>query len=469
MRVPTQWLIIDATADARVRGWLQPGAVDTIDLLTIDRDGTLDDPDALKQYYIESRPSVLRAVFASFDARRSQGSRGRLVVWVVGDAEDPFGRLILTELPLDISQAVFWRTNYAPGMLRVCIGPDRDGRRCYLSGIQAQYFSMPDFSPAYYGQHEEGRLYGNEFDSTLVSPDDEGVRRILDHLQPLHLEEFGYASQFDDPPSGGGMMVIEHVLKWSREWRKVDWFALSAYPYFARLWDTEKSDILEILDFRRCPRRASDPWAALSSRAREANWDHLGLTQPAVDVMHLEKPYRVSPGDSATRFLLAEFLLNVEKHGAALEQCQIASAEDATGLPEAWKGTEGMARHGLGQEVEARELLTDYRTGLKGQPDPSAQTLDKIAGLDLMLGDWAEAAAHAEEAVGKDPHLLNAYNALIIASRQSGNASIAARAKSLAEANGIKIPILAQEEVREVMSKAKIVEPTEKKWWQFWK
>src|SRR5204862_2710 len=138
-----------------------------------------------KAALIAQRPGALHAVLDAHERRRAQGSKGRVVVWLVADLGDPAGRRMLAELPLDVANVLFRKAGEAPG-----------------------------------------------------------------------------------------------------------------------------DDLLEVLDYRRCPAREGDPWAAIKDRSREKNWDGIGydLGPPGIDPMRGEAPYRITPGDHATRLHLAAFL-----------------------------------------------------------------------------------------------------------------------------------------------------------------
>ncbi len=50
--------------------------------------------------------------------------RGRLVVWIFGELCDEFGRVILEELPTDITSLIYWKIGLKPAVFRVAIGDD---------------------------------------------------------------------------------------------------------------------------------------------------------------------------------------------------------------------------------------------------------------------------------------------------------------------------------------------------------
>ena len=288
-----------------------------------------------------------------------------------------------------------------PAVIRVGIGGGDQEREFYLGQVRDQYFGLPDFSGPYYGRHTPGQLYGNEFDATLLCPADDDAAAVLAHLVPLHLAETRFAKSHLHRHSPGGMMVIERVLAESMTWRKIDWFAVTAYPYFRRLWDARQDDILDVLDYARCPQRAADPWAAIKGRSREKNWDAFGLGAGGTDLLDGEAAYRVTPGDHRTRLLLAGFLLNHREHADVLRHCDLARSGGGYDASDRWLRVEAFARLGLGDETQGRVLLAEYRRRLEAIPDPSAKVLDEIGSLALSCrrtGRW-----RSSRAVGRLP------------------------------------------------------------------
>ena len=73
----------------------------------------------VKQCYISLRPSILARVRNAFVWRRDggkafrrssacAGTRGRAVVWLFGDLCEPLSSLMLAELPIDVTNLLYW-------------------------------------------------------------------------------------------------------------------------------------------------------------------------------------------------------------------------------------------------------------------------------------------------------------------------------------------------------------------------
>lgn len=468
--VPTQWVILDCTPEAVARPWLRKDVGDSIDFIELPR-AELEpgaSAEAIKRALIAARPKVTGALLDAFERRKREGTHGRLVIWVIADLDDPLGRAALVELPLDLANLMFWKTGNVPGVIRGCFGGGGGARGQTLADIAPQYFKMADFSGPYYGRVEPGGIYANEFDSVLAAGDPDAIRRVVEHLVPLHISERNAArSRGAQLPSAGGVFVIEEAMAGSLAWRKIDWLAVSMYPYFARLWDADATDILDVLDFTRCPQRSKDPWAALKQRKREKSWDTLSLPDSRSDLALNEGPYRISPGDTRARLELARFLLR--SNLAEELQLQIEAAKrEARELPRDWMKLEGLLLHRMGKEG-ALDVLGAYRTALEAEPSPSAEMLDEIAGIALMERDFPLARRYALLAIEKDKGLLHAYDGLVIAGRMAREPSYEREARELAAKNGVRIPLLVREETAAIMKTAQPVEVPAKKWWQFWK
>jgi hypothetical protein len=465
--VPTQWFIVDCTKEGRIAPWLKADLSGEIDYFHCDG---LCDPHAGFQ---QLRPNVLHALLDAYHRRKAEGSRGRLVVWVIADLSEPLGNLLLAQLPLDIANLMFWESHLVPVVIRAGIDGTAEDRRRYLSCIRDQYFGLPDFSRPYYGKHTPGQIYGNEFDSTLLSPNDAGLRNIVEHLVTLHLAETRFAKSHLQRNSRGGILVIEQVMKESLRWRKIDWLAATSYPFFKRLWNTEREDILDLLDYSRCPARQQNPWATLQGRSREKNWNDLDLDPVKSDPLVGQSPYRVSPGDHRTRLALAHFLLSHRLYEDVLAQCKVAQDEGGYRASDQWLKIEGLAQRGVGKDSESRKLFGQYREKLEADPSPTAQTFDEIASMALMERDFRSAFDSALKAVKRDRFLTHAYDAMVLAGRESGDPSFEKQAIELAKDNGVAIPIHVRERTAQVMKGAKVSEvkpqpPAAKKWWKFW-
>jgi hypothetical protein len=470
--VPTQWCVFDYTSDGRAAEWLRSDLSNEIDYLHVQ--SSADDVASLHDRHVADRPSLLHALYDAYERRVERGSKGRLVVWFVADLADDAGRYWLAEAPLDVSNAMFWRAGLVPAVMRIGIGGGETDRRRFLSAVRDQYFGLPDFSLPYYGKHTPGEIYGNEFDSTLLCPSDEEALALVEHLVTLHLDETAFARAHLQRHSAGGIFVIEQVMRESRQWRRIDWLAVTAYPFFPRLWELPRDDVLAVLDYRRCPQREENPWAALSGHSREKNWDHLDL-DATINPVDGYQPDRVTPGDHRTRLMLAEFLLGHRLNDEVLHQCDLGRTEGGYSANDRWLKVEALARDGLGDEPQARVLFKRYRERLQAAADQTARTMDEIAGIALMEGNFSLAYETACRAVERDRFLGHAYDTMVIAARSSGNEGWERGATELAARNGVTIPIHVREKTSGVLKSAKAVAadapptPQERKWWQFWR
>jgi hypothetical protein len=96
----------------------------------------------LKQQLVQMRPVILEHLHATFNQRRrggpnlpggGAGTRGRLVVFVVGDLANPLSRLLLEELPLDLTAFIHWKLGLHPALVRCALGGGalpQDRNRC---------------------------------------------------------------------------------------------------------------------------------------------------------------------------------------------------------------------------------------------------------------------------------------------------------------------------------------------------
>lgn len=449
LSVPTQWFILDCTAQGEVKSWITEDQAPSVDCCLLPRPAggvAADSVEALKRAIIEARPAVLAQLADSYERRCRDGTEGRLVIWVIAELSDALGALALAELPIDLSNRIFFGAGLAPAVLRCAIGGSDEEKRRTLALLKPQYFDLPDYSRPYYDQWEPRQLYANEFDSTLLLPDRGALRRLLSHLLPLHVEETARTRARLQRHREGGVLIIESAMARSLSMRRIDWLALAMYPHFPRLWDDTQDDILDVLDFRRCPERARDPWAALKQHKRERSWDHLTLPEPTHDLLFLEEPYRISPGDHRTRLPLAQRLARQGDEEEALAQLARARAESPE-LPIGWLKLEGLIRHRQRQEDAARGLLSQYVERLSGaNPEPADSVLDDLGSVQLLLRDYPRAAELARRAIERNKELLHAYDTLVLASRESGDPKYEAEAVALARANQVTVPLLAREQ-----------------------
>lgn len=116
----------------------------------------------LKQQLVQMRPVILEHLHATFNQRRrggptlpggGAGTRGRLVVFVVGDLANPLSRLLLEELPLDLTAFIHWKLGLHPALVRCALGGGalpQDRNRCGGHDCQPLHslLSLSLFSPA---------------------------------------------------------------------------------------------------------------------------------------------------------------------------------------------------------------------------------------------------------------------------------------------------------------------------------
>lgn len=430
LHVPTQWAFFDLTSAATAFPWL--GGEASLDYLKVD-----------------SSRQAADFLLHSYEARLQQGCRGRQVIWFLVDLADAESRRCGLNLPLELANLMFWETNQVPSVLRVLLGPAQ-ARQPLLRQLQYQYFAMPDFTGPYYGEHVPGRLYANEFDSCLVTENVATLQAVVRQLVTLHREETRLATQGGpDLRGAGGLLIIEHTMQASQSWRKIDWLATAMYPYFPRLWDLDRKDLLEILDISRCAERLTDPWAPVKKMERERDWEHLRLgpvDPPEPD----PTPYRLAPEAVRARLPLARFLQRHSQHLGVLEQCD--AVRGRVHDEPLWLRVEGMSRLALDQPELGKPLLQAYLNHLLADCDGTPAAYDQIWGMAMMLDDWPAVVNYAHQALQADPRYLRAYDALVIVSRQTGDPRYEEQARALASEHMLEIPILRQEAARRAPS-----------------
>lgn len=423
LHVPTQWVFLDLTGPGLASPWL--ASEQTVDYL-----------------HVIDRHQAHDFLLSSYAARQHQGYRGRQVIWFLVDAADPRSREWGLDLPLELANLMFWESNQVPSVLRGLVGATED-RAQLLSPLQYQYFAQPDFTGPYYGDHVPGQLYANEFDSCLVTDQVSTLHNLIQQLLPLHRQETRLATQGGpDLRGSGGMLIIEHTMQASQSWRKIDWLSTAMYPYFPRLWDLDRSDLLKLLDISRCADRLTDPWAALKPLQRERDWEHLRLREVVPPEPDLT-PYRLPVTAVGPRLPLARFLQRHAQHLGVLEQCEAVRGR-VTHEP-MWLRVEGMSRLALDQPEIGKPLLRAYQDHLLDHCDGTPASYDQIWGMAMMLDDWPAVVAYAHKAMQADPRYLRAYDALVIASRQTGDPHYEEQARALASEHMLEIPILRQE------------------------
>src|SRR5262245_24690337 len=107
LHVPTQWVFFDLSEGGLASPWL--AAEPTVDYL-----------------HLTGRSLAPDFLLSSYSGRLQQGYRGRQVVWFLIDAADPRSREWGLELPLELSNLMFWETNQVPSVLRALVGSAED-------------------------------------------------------------------------------------------------------------------------------------------------------------------------------------------------------------------------------------------------------------------------------------------------------------------------------------------------------
>ncbi len=469
--VPTQLLFIDCTKKRVAGFFVQADMESYIDYFAVFRPETnsQSNSEEEKDLLIKIRPQILHYLDISYQQYIDQGTAGRLVIWLISDLTDSFGQRMLTELPLDISNMFFWKTGKIPLIIRAGVGGNKAQRQKYISSIQEQYFSLDSFSIPYQNRHRKNKIYNNEYDISILFSHFSALDRVMKHILPLHYEESEKAIAKGENSTKSGMLGVEESLNFSLQWRKLDWFSLTQTQYIPRLWFSEHADILDILDYQRCPERIADLFAPLKNFRREKNWDNLKLPRYS-KVMWKEKPYRVTTGDYQTREHLIQFnqRYGLWKHSLKLiEHAQKESLD----LPVVWRKLEAISRYYLGQKEHAQKLFASYRMCLDDDPMKSAETYDEMARIWLMEEQYENAYNCGLEAIALDKQCRNAYDALVLAARCLKSKDHEDRAILLAQKNKVVIPIIIREELTRVMRGVQLQQfgQSHKKWWQFWK
>ncbi|KAL6075709.1 hypothetical protein QOT17_003404 [Balamuthia mandrillaris] len=475
--VPTQWFVVDATKDHSAVSWVKsiltslnedekngkepiPSAssvgIDYVRVPWPSSSCSLDDSMTLEEeeddaenesndedlrwkrlYADHIRPKVLAHFQTMFNLRRrtspsSKGepqslslhssTRGRLVVWVVGELARPLSALILEELPVDLTNMVFWKTGgLKPAVVRVALVPNEHTKNSFLNQLSYQYFgeqptnkassissssaSVPSSSSSSspLRQHQQPPTYvqHNEYDCCLLVHDISRFKAVLRRLIQLHVEELHLIQELTPVPHKPGELLVMDPTK---RWRKVNWFSMTQPLTFPRLWRVTSSDadetrsLLQKLDGTLSTRESIEV-------RRELNWNALALVAEAyrrpLDLAEDDPNHRISRCDEWTR---REFIQYLQKRGMfkeSLQQIEIAkqngtgsshlsstassfsessqtssleltydpsfmftvgSSDDSkeTKLPLIYLKLEGMALLQMGKEAEGKELLKIY-------------------------------------------------------------------------------------------------------------
>lgn len=110
--VPTQWMIIHCNSPIN-ENWneklknlfFKNENSNYVDNILFDWEIN-EKKEKLKKLYIVSRPNFFQKMIESYDKKIKQGTRGRLVIWFIGNLEDEFSTLLLKELPFDVGNLV---------------------------------------------------------------------------------------------------------------------------------------------------------------------------------------------------------------------------------------------------------------------------------------------------------------------------------------------------------------------------
>jgi tetratricopeptide (TPR) repeat protein len=423
--VPTQWLFVDCTRDQRVANWIKDNKeVDYLPFIWPDDIAQNETPPSyrtMKRWYIQRRPQFLQRFSTLYDQRTREGTRGRLVIWFVGDTADVFSALLLSEVPLDISNFCHWRQKFVPAVVRIALGSAPHTTR-FLTTLIPQYFHLP---PVDVRENTimSPRLYGNPYDCCFVSESEDCVRRLVDKLLPLHVAESQFAREHwsEKFGSGGKLYLVEGTLVTSvSKFRRVDWLILAQCEYFPRLWELDKPNICDelgaLFDYRQwkerfTTRRANSDDALVDDeslnssedssnpsitsslyvpqrRRRETNWTHilsaestLKVNTSAVDcdlttdtILYLEEAneLRVTPGDILATKEVVIYLQRLGHYRQSVlwidtlqpmnentDSRTAATTASPTLVP--FIKLKGVALLKLGEKDSARMLFADYR------------------------------------------------------------------------------------------------------------
>jgi hypothetical protein len=125
----------------------------------------------MKREYIKVRPLIMKSFLESYNIRIKEGTKGRLVVWVVGDLNFRWSTHLIQQIPFDLgsyplfinmannvcftANLSFWKQKLVPPVLRVATTfqtPHKHDvatdtlKQAFLAGLHSQYFELPPYS-----------------------------------------------------------------------------------------------------------------------------------------------------------------------------------------------------------------------------------------------------------------------------------------------------------------------------------
>lgn len=359
MCVPTQWFVVDATGNHRYVDLIKQtkGAFGSVDYIRVpwflDDENDVDEADdnlasgprsiyarahkmtetELKQQLVQMRPVILEHLHATFNQRRrggptlpggGAGTRGRLVVFVVGDLANPLSRLLLEELPLDLTAFIHWKLGLHPALVRCALGGGAlpQDRNSFLAGMERQYFNAEERLARTPAHVRAWRT--NDFDTCILGECEDRFKEVMARLLALHVADMQIIGQQVSRQhlAPGEVLVMDPTYRW----RRVNWFALAQPDVVPRLWrftnDPGSDESEALLDLLDGTRKIAQGGGGLQLR-REANWQHLGLVEEVYTRPYTlceEDEYRVTAGDERTRRELIHYLQKTKLYEESLLQ-----------------------------------------------------------------------------------------------------------------------------------------------------
>lgn len=244
------------------------------------------DSSMMKDFYIKIRPKLLDMFNLSYDISISNGTKGRIVVWVIGNLNHKYSSLLLNELPLDISNLCHWKHKFIPAIIRVGIHDDNDDLmnlniKQFLHVLSFQYFKLHQFNvkddinelkeslkdqslnlneidkPMDKSDELKFTIKGNPYDIFILVKDINDLYHLLDKIFSLHKHEINYlkTNRSFMIGSGGNLYLVDNKLITSYSpWRRLDWLTMAQTSFMPRLWIMNKKsnldEFIHLLDYR---------------------------------------------------------------------------------------------------------------------------------------------------------------------------------------------------------------------------
>jgi hypothetical protein len=124
--------MIDCTSNCVLHNTLPNNVEKYVDILQVREFVHNFEQNNPKALYKAARPLLLQKFSSLYDAAYvvkpilvirflttsiSEGTRGRLVIWFIGDTTNACSSLLLEEMPLDLSNYCHWKHKFFPGVL----------------------------------------------------------------------------------------------------------------------------------------------------------------------------------------------------------------------------------------------------------------------------------------------------------------------------------------------------------------